>query len=259
MASLRNLIARIRRRVQDSDLKSENRPLYADIFYSDAVDRGLAELNLDLEVSYTLATIPAAQDFLLELRATIEMCYIRAAEGGSTLVSDFPESPIQTLSVPNLSVNKFGTPAEGPKFWRNLCDVLEGQYQRLLKKLGVDDDVSGSVKQAVMLRTSMRTGGRRPYAYDTSFTALAATVAESGGVVSLAWAATLDERFARYDINRSADSEMADPERIAVISDNHTVTYDDESPGTGTWYYTVTIVNNNNLSQASDILLIVVP
>ena len=259
MADIKGLVARIRRRVHDSDLIAADRPLYAQVFYTDAIDRGLAELNLDLGEAYTVATVPGNREFLLELRGTIEMCYIRGAEGGSSDVADTPESPIQTLSVPGLSVNRMATPPKGPKAWEDLCARLEAQYRRLIDKIEDDEDVpSTTVTQSIMTRKSMRTGMRRQYVYDTAFDALAPAIAVVGSTVTVTWSQVSDERFGRYEVYRDAAVDMAAAEKVGLLPDNHDIEFEDE-PGTGTWYYRVDVFNDNNLGAESSVLSAVVP
>ena len=260
MADQAALISKIRRTVHDSDLETEGRPLYADAFYEDALSSGMSIVNLDLDTAYTIATLPAKYEILLELRGKIEMCRVRAGEGGSSDVSDQPETPLQMLTVPNLSVQKMATPPKGPQSWADMCKELEELYNRLLGKAQESEGgvlPEGAIQQAVMSRRSMRTGRRRPYNYDAPLDAVLLAVSAAAGTVYLTWDAVYDERFDRYEVERDTDLAMSSPEVLAKLTDNHTVAYDD-TPEAGTWYYRVVVYNDNNLAAESAVATAVV-
>ena len=63
MAVLADLVLKIRRRVHDADLTSDERPHYKDIYYEEALDRGLSRLNLNLGTSYSIPTLIAKYEY----------------------------------------------------------------------------------------------------------------------------------------------------------------------------------------------------
>jgi hypothetical protein len=200
---------------------------------------------LDLGEAYTVTSLPSKYDYLLDKRATIEMAMVRGAEGASTDISDIPSPTIQTVSVPNLSVTKSVTSQEGPAFWLKLVKALEEEYAQALKSL---DDVlnASNISQAVMSRTSLRTGQRRPYNYDSPLPATTLTLEIVGGVFFFTWTPTYDERFSFYTLERSSTASFGAKTTIIQISIPHTYTTID-TPPVGTWYYRVAVVNNSNL------------
>ena len=120
MADINSIVRRVRSRVHDvvsQDNREDGRPLYLDSYYIDSIESGMGRLNLDLDSAYTVGTLPVKYEYLLELRSTINMCYVRGGEGASGDVEDFPNVPDSIVTVPQLSVQRQQMPLEGPKYW----------------------------------------------------------------------------------------------------------------------------------------------
>ncbi len=255
MAILADVIMAIRRRVHDSDL-APPRPLYADVFYEEAIERGLGRLNLDLGTTYTVATLPVKYEYLLDKRGTIEMAMVRGAEGASSDVSDSPDSPLQSIAVPGLSVAQIAASNDGPAFWLKLVDALEEEYAAALSTIpGAAEE---AVEQAIMSRMSLRTGARRPFYIDEALGPVDVAVALAGSTVTLTWSKIVDEFFVYYEVQRDSDPNFTSPTQIKLETDNHVVEHDDE-PVAGTWYYRVVTVNSNNMKSNSLVVTAVVP
>lgn len=252
MADLATVTMSIRRRLHDS---TDGSPLYADVFYTDALNRALGRLNLDLNTTYLITTLPSKFDYLLEKRGTIEMCYVRAGEGASSDVSDQAALPVQALTVPNLTIAQVAGQMEGPSYWKKLAQLLESEYAQAMNSIEMTEGVaSQAIQQGVISRMSLRTGRRTQYVYDTALEATTASVSVSGSAVTVTWAPVYDLHFGFYEIQRSNDAAF--PTGYTVVQqqgDNHTVTLDD-SPGVGVWYYRVAVVNDNTLRANSAVV-----
>jgi len=247
------LTTRIRRRVHDTTSE-----LYSDDVYGDCINRGRQRINFDLSTSYALSDWPTTYEYLLELRGTIEMCYIRGAEGASSEVSDGPSSSVASVSVPNLSVAKSSITYAGPEYWLDLAERLEAEYNRALPGVeAVEEGVEGGsdgISQSYMYRTSMRTGAKTQYMFDRGVGATSSVATTTvGSEITISWAAIYDNAFSHYLVERGSTSLMADAETVATVTDNHTVSYAD-TPGVGVHYYRVVVVNSNDLRSESDVV-----
>jgi|TARA_R110000824_G_scaffold191950_2_gene373833 hypothetical protein len=249
MADINSLVRRIRARVHDSVAHDDrqNRPLYLDSYYHDSVYSGLGRINLDTDSNYTIDTLPAKYDYLAEVRGTINMCYVRGAEGASGDVEDFPNVPDSIVTVPQLTVQRQQMPLEGPKYWLKLAERLEEEYRNAIARLEDRGDEGAQIQQAVMTRMSLRTGRRTPYIHDKPITIPDGfAVSVSGTDVSIIWGVVYDDYFSRYLLLRSPDLGFSSSVEIYTSSDNHDEKYVD-SPGVGTWYYKLGVVNSNSL------------
>jgi hypothetical protein len=260
MADINILIRRIRARIHDSvdhDVRDDGRPLYLDNHYIDSIDSGLGRLNLDLDSSYAIATLPTKYEYLLELRGTINMCYVRGAEGASSDVEDFPSVPDYMVSVPQLSVQKQQMSVDGPKYWLRLVDKLENEYNNAIARLEARGDEGAEIQQMAMTRPSLRTGRRTQYVYDKAITAPDVAVAVANGKVQITWNPIYDIYFRLYEIQRSGSADLSTTSVVYQSSDNHDVSFTD-TPGVGTWYYRLATVNSNNLYGYSQVASVVV-
>lgn len=260
MADINILIRRIRARVHDSidhDVRDDGRPLYLDNHYIDSVNSGLGRINLDLDSSYVVATLPSKYEYLLELRGTINMCYVRGAEGASSDVEDFPNVPDYMVSVPQLSVQKQQMSVDGPKYWLRLVDKLENEYNNAIARLEARGDEGAEIQQAAMTRPSLRTGRRTQYVYDKAITAPDMAVGVVNGKVQITWDVVYDLYFRHYAVERSSTQDFSTSTTVFMSSDNHDSVYID-APQAGTWYYRLAVINSNDLygySQPSSVVV----
>jgi len=261
MADINILIRRIRARVHDSidhDVRDDGRPLYLDSHYIDSINSGLGRINLDLDSNYGVATLPSKYEYLLELRGTINMSYVRGAEGASSDVEDFPNVPDYMVSVPQLSVQKQQMSVDGPKYWLRLVEKLENEYENAIARLEARGDEGAEIQQAAMTRPSLRTGRRTQYVYDKPITAPDMAVGVINGKVQITWNTVFDLYFRLYEIEKSQFSDFSTKSVVFSSSDNHDNYYIDSSPS-GTWYYRLAVVNSNNLYGYSQSSSVVVP
>lgn len=249
MANAADLVLSIRERVRDLETDPH---LYGDPTYDRALSRGLRRINFDLGTSYSIPTLPGNYEYLLELRGTIEMCWIRAAEGASgSGVQDDPDPAVQTVVVPNLTVSKIAKTKKGPDFWAELAEKLEREYESLLEDLASEGETAhGEIQQAAMYRTSLRTGRRTVYALDRALTAPALGVSVVNGTVLLSWEPVYSTRFACYRVERSSSVDFGTFTETHLITDNHEVSHKD-IPNAGAWYYRLVVENDNGLKGYS--------
>lgn len=261
MADLNSLIRRVRSRVHDSmglDSNVEGRPLYIDGYYEDAIVSGLGRLNLDLDSSYTVNTLPVKYEYLIELRGTINMCYVRGAEGASGDVEDFPNVPDQIVTVPQLTIQRQQMPLEGPKYWLKLAEKLEEEYNNAFARLESRGDEGAEIQQYVMMRRSLRTGRRMSYDYDKPITPPDDfAVGVVGGVVQGSWSVVYDEYLDYIQIFRSSDPDFSTSQIVVTYSDNHDNKFTD-TPSAGTWYYKGVLTNSNDLTSETLVASVVV-
>lgn len=242
--------------VADGDFTVELsvKPFYPNYVYKDAVERGLSRVNLDIDQNYSLAQLPLKYTYLLEIRATIEMCWVRAAEDATDDIHQNPSGAVQSVSVPNLSVSSTVSAKRGPKFWVELARALEAEYENLLAKFDMADGTTASTVQSqVVFRTNRATGRRTPRVMDSPIPAPAFAVGVEGGMVLLSWDVVRDMQFRVYQVRASADAQMGDAKVIYVQPDNHITKFVDE-PGSGTWFYQLTLVNMNQLKSVTPIV-----
>jgi len=256
VADYASMTARIRTRIHDPDPTPavEGRPKYPDLTYTEAIDRAIVYVGIDLcPATLVLATLTPIQEYLVELRATIEMLMIRAGEEASGAVSDVPEGTVTSVSVPDLSVSKAVSAKSGAKFWVDLCDKYITDYEHGLESCELSPDGnSAQITQGIMFRRSWRTNRRTPYEYDKALTAPSLAVAVNVDKVSISWPVVFDAYFRRYELRRSASVDMADSVAVYMNSDNHRASYED-LPGSGTWYYRLSVFNSNDLEGQSGV------
>lgn len=254
MADQAEIITQTRVIVHDPDPSppEAGRPLYSDDpAYLGAISRGLMRINLDLRSTYTVSDLPTAYEVFLIYRTSIEMCLIRGGEGASSDIAETVDNPIQSVSVPNLSIAKFGKSNQGPIFWSQLAADLERQYLAMLESIMDTGAIAGNtIIEAVLSRRSLRTGKRTAYYADSPITAPLFSVSEASGVVSLSWESAADQYFDYYHVHRSATSDFAVHTVLTTVADVHEVTYEDD-PEVGTWYYRLEVENSNGLVSYS--------
>lgn len=262
MADINSLIRRIRARVHDNvshTSREDGRPLYLDEYYIDSIQSGIGRINLDIDSAYSVATLPVKYEYLAELRGTINMCYVRGAEGATSDVEDFPDVPDQIVTVPQLTVQRQQMPLDGPKFWLRLAEKLENEYLEALARLADRGEQGADIQQYTMSRMSLRTGRRMPYVYDTPITAPENfAVAIQNGKVKVTWGIVYDEYFNYYELQRSTDELFSTTSRIYASSDNHDDTYTD-TVSAGSYYYRLAIYNSNDLVSYTEVASVIVP
>lgn len=259
MATEEAYIERVRRRVHDVVPDAPGAPVYPDVYYQDGLRNGLARLNLDLQQTYTTAeAVPPPNDYLLELRAAIYMCQIRAGEGavGTPGRDSMPSGPQIEIEVPNLRVEHAPYSLQGPEFWNELLDDLADEYDELLE--GVDPNAGvPTVTVSTASRLSLRTMRFTARQLDSPPPVSGLSASVASGAVTLSWTNWQSMRFVRYEIWRSSFADMSTAERVAVVSDNHIVSHTD-MPAPGTWHYQLHTLNTSALSSASPIVSVVV-
>ena len=262
MADINSLIRRVRARVHDNvshTSREDGRPLYLDEYYIDSIHSGIGRINLDIDSSYTVATLPVKYEYLAELRGTINMCYVRGAEGATSDVEDFPDVPDQIVTVPQLTVQRQQMPLDGPKFWLRLAEKLENEYLEALARLANRGEEGAEVQQYVMSRMSLRTGRRMPYVYDTPIKPPEDfSVAIENGKVRINWSVVFDEYFNYYELQRSGDLLFSTTTSVYSSSDNHDNTFLD-TVGAGQHYYRLLVYNSNDLVSYTDTASVVFP
>jgi hypothetical protein len=260
MADINSLILRVRARVHDNithDVR-DDRPLYLDNYYIESLNSGLGRINLDLDSVYTVGTLPVKYEYLLELRGTINMCYVRGAEGASGDVEDFPDVPDQIVTVPQLTVQRQQMPLDGPKYWLRLADKLENEYLTALQRLADRGEEGAEIQQYTMSRMSLRTGRRMPYVYDKAITIPDGfAVSVEGNVATIVWGVVYDEYFNYYELKRSNLSDFSTSQGVFASSDNHDNVYR-ETLQPGTWYYRLSVYNSNDLVSHTSLASVVV-
>jgi hypothetical protein len=259
MADISSMIRRVRARIHDnvSAGSDPSRPLYMDEVYNDALESAVGRINLDLDSSYSVAALPVKYEYLLELRGTINLCYVRGAEGASGDVEDFPNVPDAIVTVPQMTVQRQQMPLEGPKYWLRLAEKLDAEYLNSLARLADRGEEGAEIQQYVMTRMSLRTGRRTSYWSDTAIQASDLAASVFSGKVLLSWGVIADEFFDHYQIERSQDATFSTPIGVFASSDNHDVQYID-SPPSGSWYYRLKVVNSNDLASYSQAASVVV-
>lgn len=259
MADVTSMIRRVRARVHDniSPGDAPGRPLYLDEVYDDALQGAIGRINLDLDASYSVATLPVKYEYLLELRGTINLCYVRGAEGASGDVEDFPNVPDAIVTVPQMTIQRQQMPLEGPKYWLRLAEKLDAEYLDALARLAARGDEGAEIQQYVMTRKSLRTGRRTSYWADNAITATDLAASVFSGKVLLSWGIVQDEFFKNYAIERASEPTFGSASIVYMSSDNHDLEFID-SPVGGTWYYRLKITNSNDLESVSATATVVV-
>jgi hypothetical protein len=256
VATFNEIINTVRRRVADY---KEDR-VYSDEYYSDAVSFALSKLSHDFSADYaTVTDVPTARVFLLTKLATIEMCYVRAAEFVDVDPGEELSASFHSLKVPDLEVDGEGTsPAAAAQSWLSLARSLQEEYDGELEHSGGSSNAA-EIQTACLKRISLTTGGYRKYALDRGLAAVTVSAVVAGTTVTLSWSILYDETFAAYEVCRDTSINMENEERVAYITDNQKATYADEVPASGTYYYRVKTVNPNRIKTSGNTLTVVVP
>lgn len=259
MTSLATFRSAVRVRVQDTAVT----PIYADSVYDSALTRGMGRINMDLGTSYTLspATVPTQYDYLVELRGTIEMCYVRGAEGAATPEGSTPSmANPRRVQVKDLYMEAQEVRLRGPQYWLDLAKALSAEYNDLVERLGSGDDfgVDRTVQVGTMFRNSLRSGARTNYNRITPYTPNTLIAGLYGGAVQLSWEAVRNPYFRSHVIERSENDDFAEFEVVFQTSDTHRTQCDD-NPGDGTWYYRIRnkYASGSSLDTLSDVVEVV--
>lgn len=238
-------ITMLRRKFLDAEVPY----IHADEVYIDAICRAVGRVNVDLNTSYADPYVmPANVQPFVVVRACIEMCFVRGAEGASGDASTSPTGAFQQLRVPNLDVMKIPPRLDGPSYWRKLCDALRQEYKDMLDSaedtIGTADS---TIQQSFMVRKSARTGRFIARTYDDPGPAVMLALSLNGSQVTAIWTQRVSEYFQYYELVRdSVNTFDASPKTVFLTSDSHEVEYED-TPGTGTWYYRIRTYNSNDL------------
>ena len=257
MATQTEIVNRVRRRIADF---KESR-LFSDDYYYDAIDFALSKLSYDFATTYSLATdVPDARVFLLTKLATIEMCYVRAAnfvdsDGDGTTAESIPHS----LKVPDLEIEGSGASNDSTAdTWISLAQKLQNEYDDEIAHVG-GASTAAEIGVGVLKRISLSTGGYRKYALDEGLAAVTVSAVVDVSDVTLTWSILYDETFLAYEVYRDTDATMVTEERIAYLTDNQDNTYEDESLASGTYYYRVKTTNPNGIKTNGNTLTVVIP
>jgi hypothetical protein len=260
MASSSAVILRIRRRIHDAIFDdSQDLPHYANEVYDDALSRGLMRVNLLLNRDYTVATLPTKVEYLVELRSTIEMCHIRGGEGASGDVSDTPDLTLQTLTLPKgFTQSSSQVSYEGARFWRNLAETLEKEFQDIVDDVqqAIDPTV-GAVHVGVIQRLSNRSRRAMSYHYDRPISPPDIASSVSGSSVTITWDPVLTEFLGSYVVERSTDSFVSIT-GVYTTSDNQVKTYTDLNVANGNYKYRLKVINTNDIASYSPEATVVV-
>lgn len=254
MASSSVLVMRVRRRVHDAIFdEAQKLPHYGNEVYTDALSRGLIRVNLNLGTNYSIANVPTKVEYLVELRTTIEMCFIRGAEGATGDVSDTPDLAVQSITLPKgFTQSTSQMSYEGARFWRNLATTLEKEYSDLLDDVqNAINPAQGAVTMGVIQRISNRTRRATSYVYDRPLTAPDISVSVARGDVVIAWEPLLTEYLEHYAIERSSTLDFQTKTQLFITHDNQVRGYTDKSVPAGTHYYRLVVTNTNQLTSVS--------
>jgi len=254
MASSAVLVKRVRRRVHDAVFdEAQKLPHYENEVYTDALSRGLVRVNLNLATNYTIANVPTKVEYLVELRTTIEMCHVRGAEGATGDVTDTPDLAIQSITLPKgFTQSTSQMSYEGARFWRNLANTLEKEYNDLLDDVqNAINPAQGAVTVGVIQRISNRTRRATSYVFDRPLVAPDISVSASGNNVVIAWEPLLTEFLEHYSIERSSTQDFATKTQIFITHDNQARVYVDQGVVAGTHYYRLVVTNTNQLTSES--------
>jgi hypothetical protein len=250
VATTSEVIDKVRRRVADYNEPRK----YGKRYYDDAIAFAIDKLNHDLDTTYSVSSdVPAGRIFLLVKLASIEMCYIRAAEGASGDSTEAEETRITSITVPDLSASDGNTgDSRGPTFWMKLADRLQTEY---------DDEVGGKADQIpggiievdVFRKISLTNNGFRKRSIDPGLDAVTVDIPlVDGQDVLITWSKLLTEGFLYYEVTRDTSSTFANETIIRREPDNHEIEYTDEGLSPGTYYYRVKTVNPNLIKTNSN-------
>jgi hypothetical protein len=230
---------------------------YEDETYKRAATRGISVLNIDLDQTYTISTLPVKLNILLTYRTACEMCNIRAgaAGGSSSLVEVSTGNVVRRIEVPQLEVEFQSGTVKGAAYWEDHCHKYEEEYERLLDKIiTTDDDTGSGVKQSEALIINRRMGIVTPHRLVTPLDAadIAISLDATDTIVTVSWDIERRYDFGSYLIQRDIVDTFTDPTDLISISDPQVINTTDE-PGSGTWYYrvvkrTLNAVNTNSIA-----------
>lgn len=242
-------------RMKVADHKT-NPHIYDNTYYDRAIDFAISKVNFDFGSAYIdVPDVPAQRVFLVTKLASIEMCFIRAAE----IASGSAEEPIPStgvidqIEVPDLSVSSEAgttTDSTGAAFWLSKADRLQKEYDG--EKPDESADATKDIETAMLMRTSLTNGGFRSRKMDPGLDAVSITATIASSDVTLAWGVLRDVHFSSYQIYRGESPDMSDETQAGIISDNHVVTFTDSDRPVGTYYYRVKTVNPNGLKTDSN-------
>ena len=249
MATQKYLIEQVRRKISDFDTRD-----YEDDIYLQELGESLGKLNTDFGEEYVLLTaVPNTQVHLLVKLGAIGMCYIRAADAlkNSAEGSDEDESTVQ---VPDLMVTRRAVSATSKaEKWLELAEALQKAYDSTFDNSG-GSSLSSIVQQGTINAVSKRNGGLISRRLDRGLSAVTVIADVPGTTVTLTWDILYSDVFKRYEIWRDTVSDMSDETMINLISDNHTVEYENTGLAVGTYYYRVKVVNYNEIDTPSAIV-----
>ena len=252
-------INKVRRKVLDWFGGNDDEQVYSDDYYIDALESAVGRLNSDIEQSYSLATIPAALDWVVILLATIEMAHTRAFESQASTTA----GGLKRMEVEGFEGEFYEKQKLSAKDWLDLAQELEDKYQDWLdKEIEQTPELAPSIQQSTLHTNSSRTG----FAYhksqlDRGITApaVSAEVNVVGDVV-LTWSPVYHTQFYNYRIDRvgaSVDWEDEDSDYTTLIHlfDNHTARYKDKTfsdLADGDYKYRLVVVNKNLVEKYSE-------
>jgi len=252
VATEAQVIRQVRRRVADY----KETTIYEDEYYQDAISFALGKLGTDLGTTY--ATVPSVEVgyvYLLVLVASVDVCYMRAADDAS---DEEDLGDISSISVPDLSISSStDSDTQDAASWLDLAERYQRQYDDGISQAG-GAALAATIQESTLNRTSLTTGGLANRKLDPGLDAVTVAASVSGSTVTLTWDTLYSNHFKYYEVYRSQSATMAGEERIKIIDDNHTVTMDDENLVAGTYYYRVKTVNPNDLKTDSNIVSAVV-
>lgn len=256
-------VSKLKRRVNDPA------SLDADA-YQDAAETALSRLSFDFAATYMADTdVPFERQSLFLDLAAIELCYMLAGEHAD----DIDVSSMSKITVPDLAVD-VGDKLLGSELWLKYAKQLEAEYQRAID---LSNETPGTVDQmpevvvGVVARQSMRTGGRTEYDTNPGPNSCTLAASLSGTNVSVTWSAPPSPRwFAAYEVFRAATAaELEFPESdmlVQTIGDVHGRWNGAgmfrrwlDSPGSGTWYYKLAVLDTSNLRAWSAVVSATVP
>lgn len=255
------LIEAVRRRVGDPVTVPPGTETYVDAYYVQALEFAVQKLNFDFGTAYTMPGVAPDTEvfitdsinhlFLIHKLATIEMCWVRATAAPAGGIAQ-----LQSITVPNLTVAT--TAKAASDVWFALADKLQEEYDG--EKDDDDDggEPDGTISEASMYRQSLRTGGARTYEEAVAPTARVATATVVATTVTVAWNVYASIYFNVYEVWRSVNADMSAGEKVYTANDNHTLSWDDEGLGSGTYYYKVVLVDRNLFEVDSNIVTAVV-
>lgn len=251
MATEASIIISVRRRVADFDEPRK----YDDAYYKDAISFSIQKLNHDFGEAYSVASdVPFAREFLLIKLATIEMAFIRAAEGAEGENSDGDSTRFTNIAVPDLSVSDGSDSASrGPSFWMSLVGKLQSEYDGEIGESAGQNSGGGTIEVGYLHRVSKTTGGYANRKTDPGLPAvILGTPSVSGRSVTLAWSRLLRNDFLFYEITRAQSASFAGEVVVKQQSDNHITEHTEENVPAGNWYYRVKTVNPNRIKTNSN-------